>query len=320
MADRVHIPNSPACGQWETLLADALDGLLRAEDEATFTSHMATCPACTALFDEARRGREWLEFLSPEPEIPEGLLDKILAATGPGQVAGYGLVASDNAAALPMAPVWAQKPGFMSRIRRFAEPRLMMTAAMAFFSIALTLNLTGIRLSDVRFSDLRPSAVRSLFERQLTMASTPIVRYYEHLRLVYEVQSRMRELRNNSQGENSNNQQQNNTQPAAPGESKQNPPRKDGGSRVDPPQQSGTPSMKDSMDYLETSLTLKNLPTHSGGFVPQRNRTVGDPGSLPQRHGPVVGGSGSLPQRDGPVVGDPGSASARRERSTRWTA
>ena len=36
MADRAHIPSSPACGQWETLLADALDGLLKPEDEATF--------------------------------------------------------------------------------------------------------------------------------------------------------------------------------------------------------------------------------------------------------------------------------------------
>jgi putative zinc finger protein len=265
MADRVHIPNSPACGQWETLLADALDGLLRPEDEATFTSHMAICPACTALFEEARRGREWLEFLSPEPEVPEGLLDKILAATGPGQVAGYGLVTGDsNVVAMP--PVW-QRPGFMSRVRRFAEPRLLMTAAMAFFSIALTLNLTGVRLNDLRLSNLRPSAVRSFMERRLTMASTPIIRYYDHLRLVYEVQSRMRDLRRTNQGENTDNPQKNNAQPAAPGESKQNPPHKDGGSRVDPPQQSGAPAMKDSLDYLETSLTLKDRPTHSGGSV-----------------------------------------------------
>ncbi len=73
MADRANIPNSPACGHWETLLADALDGLLRPEDEATFSSHMAVCPACTALFEEARRGREWLEFLSPGARSPGGL-------------------------------------------------------------------------------------------------------------------------------------------------------------------------------------------------------------------------------------------------------
>ena len=85
MASSTHIPNSPACGHWETLLADALDGLLRPEDEATFSSHMATCPACTALFEEARQGREWLEFLASEPEVPEGLVDKILASTEIGR-------------------------------------------------------------------------------------------------------------------------------------------------------------------------------------------------------------------------------------------
>ena len=72
MADRGNIPNSPACGLWETLLADALDGLLRPEDEATFSSHMAVCASCTALFEEARQGREWLEFLKPGTRGPGG--------------------------------------------------------------------------------------------------------------------------------------------------------------------------------------------------------------------------------------------------------
>ena len=84
MAERTQFPNSPACGAWETLLADALDGLLKPEDEAQFAAHKAICPACTALYEEARKGREWLEFLSPEPEVPEGLLERILAQTGPG--------------------------------------------------------------------------------------------------------------------------------------------------------------------------------------------------------------------------------------------
>ncbi len=295
MADRVHIPNSPACGHWETLLADALDGLLRPEDEATFTSHMATCPACTAMFEEARRGREWLEFLSTEPEIPEGLLDKILAATGPGQVAGYGLVTGDGNV-LPMPPAW-QRPGFMGRVRRFAEPRLLMTAAMAFFSIALTLNLTGVRLSDLRVSNLRPSAVRSFMQRRLTMASTPIIRYYDHLRVVYEVESRMRELRRGSQGEGTENQQRPNDN--QPGESKQNPGRKDGGSRVDPPQQSGTPAANESPDFLETSLTLRDRPgTVAGGASAKDTQDLN--------------GSSDFALR--------GSVTAVGERGTVWTA
>jgi len=262
MADRANIPNSPACGQWETLLAEALDGLLRPEDEATFSAHMAICPACTALFEESRQGREWLGFLSTEPEVPAGLLDKILAQTGPGQVEGYGLVPA-GASVLTMPPAW-QRPGFMGRVRRFAEPRLLLTAAMAFFSIALTLNLTGVHISALRLSDLRPTALRSLMERRLTMASTPIIRYYDHLRFVYEVESRVREMRRNSQGEGEEiRQRPANPQPA--GESKQNPGRKDGGSRVDPPQQSGNPAPNDIPDVYDNSLALLNRPAHSGG-------------------------------------------------------
>jgi hypothetical protein len=266
MADRGNIPNSPACGLWETLLADALDGLLRPEDEATFSSHMAVCASCTSLFEEARRGREWLEFLSPEPEVPAGLLDKILAQTGPGHTSEYKLATADNV--IPMViPAW-QRPGMMGRIRRFAEPRLLMTAAMAFFSIALTLNMTGVKLTDFRLSNLRPTAVRSFMERRLTMASTPIIRYYDHLRLVYEVESRMREIRQNNQGK-----QQQQTQPVTPGESKQNLNRKEGGSRVDPPQQSGTPTLKD-FDYQESSVTHHDRPKHSEGSS--------EPGNPPQ--------------------------------------
>jgi hypothetical protein len=299
MAGSTHIPNSPACGQWETLLADALDGLLRPEDETTFSGHMAICPACTTLFEEARRGREWLEFLSSDPEVPAGLLDKILAATGPGQVAGYGLVTGGDV--LPVPQPW-QRPGFMARVRRFAEPRLMMTAAMAFFSIALTLNLTGVHLSDLRLSNLRPTAIRSFMERRLTMASTPIIRYYDHLRLVYEVQSRMRELRRSTQGEGTQDQQQSNPQPASPGESKQNPQHKDGGSRVDPPQQSGVPTISDS-DYLETSLTLKNEPAQSEPSL----------AALAEfEFGIHSNGSSAF------ALG--GSARSARERSTVWTA
>ena len=43
MTERTQFPNSPACGAWETLLADALDGLLKPEDEAQFAAHKATC-------------------------------------------------------------------------------------------------------------------------------------------------------------------------------------------------------------------------------------------------------------------------------------
>ena len=269
MPERTHIPSTPACGQWETLLADALDGLLRPEDEATFSSHMAGCANCTTLFEEARQGREWLEFLSPEPEVPAGLLDKLLAQTGPGQMAGMGL-ATPAGNVVPIIPL-IQRQSFMARMRRFAEPRLLMTAAMAFFSIAVTLNLTGVRLSRIRLSDMKPSSLKMYMERQITTASTPIIRYYDHLRFVYEVQSRMRELRRTTQNGQNGSGNPDQKKPLGPGESQQN--RKDGGSRVDPPQQSGAPSLNDSLDYLETSLS-HNRPAHPGGSAKGSGRST----------------------------------------------
>jgi hypothetical protein len=166
-------------------------------------------------------------------------------------------------------PAW-QRPGFAGQIRRFAEPRLLMTAAMAFFSIALTLNLTGVRLGRLHLADLRPMAVRSFMERQLTTASIPIVRYYDHLRFVYEVESTMRELRQTEgegQGGDSGQQKSKDATPAdaAPGESKENPGHHDVGSHADPSLQESSlpgtmPAEGDSNDFVETSLRIQGTP------------------------------------------------------------
>ena len=95
MAERTHIPSSPACGEWETLVGGCAGRAIEPEDEAKFTAHKAVCPACAALYEEARKGREWLEFLSPAPEAPAELLEKILAKTGPGHKAATGWAAGD---------------------------------------------------------------------------------------------------------------------------------------------------------------------------------------------------------------------------------
>jgi anti-sigma factor RsiW len=274
MAERMYIPSSPECGEWETLLADALDGLLSPENQTKFAAHKAVCPACAALFEEARRGHEWLEFLSPEPEVPAGLLDKILARTGPGnqpdqptEWAGNALPVPAAAGAVPafVPPVW-QQPGFMARMRYAAQARLLMTAAMAFFSIALTLNITGLTLASVhvtplRLADLRPRAMQAYVERQFSMASVPFVRYYDHLRFVYEVQARVRELRSETEDQSGG---QKLDQPK-PGETRQIPNSKDGGLRADPQQEmepeAGPAAAEPDNDLLESSLEREMEPT-----------------------------------------------------------
>lgn len=78
--------------------------------------------------------------------------------------------------------------------QRMLQPRLAMTAAMAFFSIALTLNLTGVHVTELRLGDLRPSNLR----RGFYQANANVVRYYDNLRVVYELEARVHEIQRSS--------------------------------------------------------------------------------------------------------------------------
>ncbi len=66
-----------------------------------------------------------------------------------------------------------------------------MTAAMAFFSLALTLNLTGVKLNQLHASDLQPSSVERIYFEANARAS----RYYNNLRVVHVLESRVEDLR-----------------------------------------------------------------------------------------------------------------------------
>ena len=211
------IPGDPQhCAQCEAMLTDALDGTLSAADQATFDLHMVGCSACAAMLADARRGAAWMEMLkSPRPEPPDSLIDRILAQTSnkstivlgptdylrtppvrvPNTILGRPtLVSPIPAAAFASTNVLPFRTRFTQGLRSIGhtmlQPRLAMTAAMAFFSIALTLNLTGVHLSNLRASDLKPSSIlRSAYE-----AKARVVRYSDNLRVVYELESRVRDL------------------------------------------------------------------------------------------------------------------------------
>jgi hypothetical protein len=53
------------------------------------------------------------------------------------------------------------------------------------------MSLTGVKLGDLRHADLRPSAIR----RNYYETSGKVVKYYENIRFVYEIESRVREFK-----------------------------------------------------------------------------------------------------------------------------
>jgi len=212
------------CAQCEAMLADALDGTLSAADQATFDLHMVGCATCAAMLADAQRGAAWMEMLrSPRPEPPAALLERILAQTSaptnsearlsvspatpayvrnPNTLLGHPTLVGSAPAVPPSTFASTKVLPFRSRLthglrsigQTMLQPRLAMTAAMAFFSIALTLNLTGVHLSDLRVSDLKPSSIK----RTCYETTARVVRYSTNLRVVYELESRVRDLQRSS--------------------------------------------------------------------------------------------------------------------------
>jgi hypothetical protein len=205
------------CDEWENLLADALDGTLSAADAAAFSRHHRECVLCAQMLKETEQGRSWMQYLAVEPEVPADLLKKILGRTTGGLQPGV---------AVPAISLPARRPAWhrvmLPAVRQVMEPRLMMTVAMAFFSIALTLNLAGVKVTDLRASDFQPSRLRANITRQYYSTNEQVTKYYKNLRLVYEMESEVRELRRTTD-----------TEPAPPPQRTPKPPARDG---------SGTPS------------------------------------------------------------------------------
>jgi hypothetical protein len=180
------------CDEWENLLADALDGTLSVADQAAFTRHQNECALCAQMFKETDQGKAWMQYLTVEPEVPADLLGKILARTSETAATGVPPGVALPGRTVPARP-WQRV--ILPAVRQVLEPRLMMTAAMAFFSIALTLNLTGIKLTQLRMEDLQPSRLRANLTRTFYSTNEQVTKYYENLRVVYEMESRVRELR-----------------------------------------------------------------------------------------------------------------------------
>jgi hypothetical protein len=173
------------CVECEGLLAEALDGALHGPTLAAFEAHRQSCPACRTMVEEAAAGLRWLKQLD-EVEPPRHLVHNILTQT-------IGALPSEHAVASPRGEGWLDKlKGRLAPIfAPVATPRFAMSFGMAFFSITLLLSIAGLHFSDLRRLDLSSKGIA----RTYSSTQARVVRYYDNLRLVYEIESRVRDLR-----------------------------------------------------------------------------------------------------------------------------
>jgi len=171
------IKNGMQCAEFEALLAEALDGALQGDTLARFQQHRDSCGVCGATYAEVSNGLNWLRELE-EVEPPRQLVHNIVAATS-----GRAHTA-EEAAGSPARRPWLH--GQLAAIfGPMLTPRFGMSAAMAFFSLSLLMGITGVRLAD-----LTPHSL----EHRFYTSQAKVVKYYENMRLVYELQTRYRDL------------------------------------------------------------------------------------------------------------------------------
>src|SRR5581483_1852526 len=189
MPDRTS--NGMQCNEFDSLLTDAVDGVLSGAGLERFQAHARVCRKCGPLFAEAEAGRRWLKGLT-EVEPPASLVANILAST----------TGVDSQRLRVAAPVRQPRISWLDRLQASVlepiwalvrQPRFAMSFGMAFFALSVGLTVAGVKPADLRQISLRPAAIRHTYYN----TQARVVRYFDNVRAVYEVQAALRGIKRN---------------------------------------------------------------------------------------------------------------------------
>jgi hypothetical protein len=221
------------CEQTELLLTDYLDGLLQPEQQHAFDLHVNSCERCTPLVAGVRQTIGNLHAL-PELELPPRFVYNVLDATlGPREaVTGWAAVRA-----------W---------VRGVASPRFAYGALSLAATYLMIVTVSGVNWKKPKLADLSPVNVSRNVNRQVQRGYARSTKYFSDLRVVYEIQSKLR---------------QDNQLPTAPeGTVPESTPQKDPG-RTDgtPP---ATPRQQNRANDVnsQTQMLAEELPILSGNF------------------------------------------------------
>jgi hypothetical protein len=176
------------CAELEILLCDYVDGTLRAEERTALESHLPGCPACKQLAEDVVGVTAFFERV-PQAEPPAELMTRILhhAPMGPGAVAER--LTSDPSRS------WGKRI-FGGFFQSWLQPRYVMGMAMTILSFSMLARFAHIEPRQLRPSDLDPVKVWQGIDDHSHRVYDRAMKYYDNLRLVIEIQSRLQEWTN----------------------------------------------------------------------------------------------------------------------------
>lgn len=160
------------CEQIEERLSEHLDGLLDAAERAAFESHVAGCAQCRTLVAQVSGALEQvhrLEMVEEPPRLATAILDQTLGPRAPKKSwKAFGW----------LQPLW--------------QPRMAMGfATVALFGV-VTLQAMGVQVSEIGWGDLHPVKLYHESSRRAHLIYARGEKFVSDLRVVYEIQSRLR--------------------------------------------------------------------------------------------------------------------------------
>ena len=169
------------CGEFEVLLADYLDGTLDERQHAAIESHTSACVSCRALLEDASAAVTFLKRVDDVVPPPE-LVTRIAYGAPLGRVR------------MPF-----ERQSLFSRLtskwlQPILQPRLAMGMAMTILSFAMLERCTGIHVQHLQAADLNPVRIWGGVEDRAMRVKDRAVKYYDNLRWVYEIETRLRTL------------------------------------------------------------------------------------------------------------------------------
>jgi hypothetical protein len=221
------------CEQTELLLTDYLEGLLQPEQQHAFDLHVNGCERCTPLVASVTHVIANLRAL-PELDTPPRLVYNILDTTlGPRETVGG----------------WA---AFRAWVRGIASPRFAYGSLSVAATFLMLVTVSGFNWKKPRIADLSPANIYRETNRHVHMAYARSSKYVSDLRVVYEIQSRLRD---------SNDLPTSNEDTVPDSNQQKEPGRSDGSNPAAPRQQNRANDVNSHLQIL-----AEELPVLSGKF------------------------------------------------------
>jgi hypothetical protein len=168
------------CANFEIALCDYLDGTLAPAEKAEVERHLSTCAACAELARDARAAIAFMERAA-DVEPPPELVTRMFAIPS-----------------LPEARA-SMRTGIRSWFRNLMQPmlqpRMVMGLSLTILFFGMMVRCAGIPERKLTAADLDPARVWAGAEDRVHRGWDRTVKFYENLRFVYQIQSRVREWR-----------------------------------------------------------------------------------------------------------------------------